>query len=425
MNIRNFNEGTLVGKHNHLEYIVNVDLCHISDIDEIRHDLTKPNSLFFDVKDMKKEGDYFHIIYNIDEEYKSFLSAKNESKALKLALMDYVLKVNPLENNITFLHPANLYFKNIEDIKIGFKGHEYLPNPKINALEQYKLLIMSTISRYTYDKYYRNKFEVLSKEKDEFFHKVNNAESFKKLREIVKEELNEVQTNHLMNEEKRKKDFRKKYIRNLVVGFVGIVLLTSLIAFMIVHSKTEHLNQEIAKAKSEQQRSKVYENLYNGNTDKAIQGMKQNKSFNKKDLVSTLKKEGKFAQLISLDKKYTPYAIEELYKKHDESEIRQLAYKFSNNDTLDLEKEIIDKDGSAFTTGQEGYYKEQNKRLALVSAKEGYVDTAEDLNKKLKDSEVEKEIKKSKVKDLKEEKSKTKDKDKKKDLDKKIEKLEK
>ncbi|EVV03517.1 hypothetical protein U169_02700, partial [Staphylococcus aureus W41918] len=26
MKIRNFNEGTLVGKHNHLEYIINVDL---------------------------------------------------------------------------------------------------------------------------------------------------------------------------------------------------------------------------------------------------------------------------------------------------------------------------------------------------------------------------------------------------------------
>ncbi|HDA2618961.1 TPA: hypothetical protein O4699_002719 [Staphylococcus aureus] len=425
MNIRNFNEGSLVGKHNHLEYIVNVDLCHISDIEEIRHDLTKPDNLFFDVKNMNKEGDYFHITYNIDDEYKSFLSAKKESKALKLALMDYVLKVNPLKNNITYLHPANIYFKNIENIKIGFKGHEYLPQPKINALEQYKLLVMSTLSKFTYDKYYRNKFEALSKEKDDFLYRVNNAESFEKLKDIVREELREVQTNHLLNEEKRKKEFRKKYIRNLAIGFIVILLITSLFAFMITNSKTQKLDQEIANTKNEQQKSKVYENLYNGDVDEAIKGMKQDKNFNKKDLEKTLKKEKKYAQLISLNSKHTPYVIEKLYDNHDESEIRELAFKFENNDTLDLEKKIIDKDGSAFTTGQEGYYKEQNKRLALTSAKEGYIENAEEINKKLKDDDIEKEIEKAKIKELKDEKDKTKDKDKKKELEKKIDKLEK
>lgn len=425
MNIRNFNEGTLVGKHNHLEYIINVDLCHVSDIDEIRYDLTKPNDLFFEVKDMKREGDYFHIVYNIDEEYNSFLSAKRESKALKLALMDYVLKVNPLENNITYLHPANLYFKNIEDIKIGFKGHEYLPQPKINNLEQYKLLIMSTISHFTFDKYYRNKFEVLSKEKDDFFHKVNNAETFEKLKEIVRKELNEVQTQHLMNEEKRKENYKKKYIRNLILGFVAITFLVSMIAFLIVHGKSNQLDNEIQQAKIEQKKSKIYKNLYNGNVDKAIEGMKKDKHFDKEDLKKTFKKEKKYEQLISLDKKETPYVIEKLYEQKNEKEIRELAYNFENNETLQLEKDIIDKEGTAFSTGSEGHYKEQNKRLAMVSAEEGYIETAEDINKKLKDSDVEKEINKGKIKQLKEEKDNTDDKDKKKELDKDIEKLEK
>lgn len=68
---------------------------------------------------------------------------------------------------------------------------------------------MSTLSQYTFDKYYRNKFEVLSKEKDDFFHKVNNAETFEKLKEIVRHELNQVQTDYLLNEEKRKRETRK------------------------------------------------------------------------------------------------------------------------------------------------------------------------------------------------------------------------
>ncbi|AND46328.1 TPA: hypothetical protein OYE32_002641 [Staphylococcus aureus] len=425
MKIRNFNEGTLVGKHNHLEYIINVDLCHISDIDEIRYDLTEPNELFFEVKDLQKEGDYFHIIYNTDDEYNSFLSAKKESKALKLSLMDYVLKVNPLKDNITVMHPANLFFKDIEDIKIGFRGHEYLPKPKINNLEQYKLLIMSTLSQYTFDKYYRNKFEVLSKEKDDFFHKVNNAETFEKLKDIVRKELNRVQTEYLLNEEKRNRETRKKYIRNLVLGFIGIAIVISLISFMIVNGKQQELDSKIAQADKQEQRSKVYENLYNGNVDQAVKGMKNDDSFNKEDIEKTLKKEKKYEELIELSSKNTPYVIEQLYKEGKKNKIRELAFNFENNDTLSLEKKILDKDGTAFSVGSTGNYEEQNKRLALASAEEGYVETAEDINKKLKDDEVEEEINKAKIKQLKEEKDNTKDKDKKKEIQKDIEKLEK
>lgn len=68
---------------------------------------------------------------------------------------------------------------------------------------------MSTLSQYTFDKYYRNKFEVLSKEKDDFFHKVNNAETFEKLKEIVRHELNQVQTDYLLNEENVKEKHEK------------------------------------------------------------------------------------------------------------------------------------------------------------------------------------------------------------------------
>lgn len=425
MKIKDFNEGSLIGKHNHLEYIVNVDLCHVSDINEISYYLTKPDPLFFEVKDLKKEGDYFHIIYNTNEEYNSFLSAKNESKALKLALMDYVLKVNPLKNNITVMHPANLFFKNIEDIKIGFRGHEYLPKPNINDLEQYKLLVMSMISTFTFDKYYRNKYEVLSKEKDDFFHRVNNAETYEKLCEIVRQELNQVQTEHLLNEEKRKKDFRKKYIRNLVIGLVAIAVVMSLISIMIVASKNKQLNDQIAKAHKQEERNKVYENLYNGHVDKAVKQMKKNNTFDKKDVEDTLKKEGKYESLISLDKKNINWVIEELYKEGKQNKIRELAYNFSNNDTLELEKQIIDKDGAAFSAGTTGHYKEQDIRLAKASAKEGYIQTAEDINKKYHDKDVAKEIKDAKLKELKDEKDKTKDKDKKKEIQKDIEKIEK
>lgn len=425
MKIRDFNEGTLLGKHNQLEYIINADLCYIHDIDEIRYALTKPDELYFDVKDLKKEGQYFHIIYNAEDDYSTFLSAKKENKALRLSLMDYVLKINPLKDNITVMHPANLFYKNIEDIKIGFRGHEYLPKPKINDLEQYKLLIMSTLSQYTFDKYYRNKFEVLRKEKDEFFHRVNNAETFEKLQEIVKKELNQVQTEYLLSEEKRNREVKKKYFKRFLIGIVAVAVLISIIAFAIVSSKNSELDSKIAQAEHEEERSKVYENLYKGNINKAVEGMKRSDDFDKSDIVETLKKEKKYSELVSFNEKYTPYVIEELYKEGKQNKIREMAYNFKNNDVLDLEKQIIDKEGTAFSVGSTGEYKEQNKRLALASAEEGYVETAEDINKSLKDEEITEEVNKAKIKQLKEDKDSTKDKDEKKEIQKDIEKLEK
>ncbi|MFS6741632.1 hypothetical protein WHL46_14200, partial [Staphylococcus aureus] len=114
-----------------------------------------------------------------------------------------------------------------------------------------------------------------------------------------------------------------------------------------------------------------------------------------------------------------------LDKEGKQNKIRELAFNFENNDTLSLEKKILDKDGTAFSVGSTGKYEEQSKRLALASAKEGYVESAKDINKKLKDNEVEEEINKAEIKQLKEEKDSTKDKDKKKEIQKDIEELEK
>ncbi|EOE45523.1 hypothetical protein S97_03231, partial [Enterococcus faecalis EnGen0120] len=259
----------------------------------------------------------------------------------------------------------------------------------------------------------------------DFFHKVNNAETFEKLKEIVRHELNQVQTDYLLNEEKRKRETRKKYIRNLILGFVGIAIVISLISFMIINGKQQELDSKIAQADKQEQRSKVYENLYNGNVDQAVKGMKRDDSFNKKDIEKTLKKEKKYEELIELSSKNTPYVIEQLYKEGKQNKIRELAFNFENNDTLSLEKKILDKDGTAFSVGSTGKYEEQSKRLALASAKEGYVESAKDINKKLKDNEVEEEINKAEIKQLKEEKDSTKDKDKKKEIQKDIEELEK
>lgn len=53
---------------------------------------------------------------------------------------------------------------------------------------------------------------------------------------------------------------------------------------MIINGKQQELDSKIAQADKQEQRSKVYENLYNGNVDQAVKGMKHDDSFNKKIL---------------------------------------------------------------------------------------------------------------------------------------------
>ena len=87
MKINSFNEGTLIKKHNHLEYVVNKDATHAESVSDFEYDLTANNPNFFEVKDITEEKGSFSIVYNLDENYKSFAHLKKENRALKLSIM--------------------------------------------------------------------------------------------------------------------------------------------------------------------------------------------------------------------------------------------------------------------------------------------------------------------------------------------------
>lgn len=429
MKIKSFNSGTLVKKHNHLEYIINKDLCHADNVSDFEYDLTKHNDNYFEIKEIKEEQGNFHIIYNIDEDYRSFLSVKKESRVLKLSIMAYLLELNPLKDEISVLHPENIYFKNIEDIKIGFRGHRLLPKPKINSLEQYKLLIMSTLSNYSYDKYYRNKFEALAKEKDNFLYKVNNAQNLDELREIVREELNNVQTEYLLSEKDRHKNYRKK----LIYVFLSGLVVVSILSFLVAKAYTDKVNnnalEQIAEAEEQKELNTVYEKLYKGDEEEkeeAINYMKDNSDkFDKNELENTLTREKRYEELITYVPTKVAEVIEKLYSEENIDKIRELSFTFENNKILQLERQIIDDDSAMFSSGNEGFYEEQNKRLALKAVDSGYLSMAKSLNDKLQDDEVNQKIKEKEISNKEKEIAEEKDKDKKKKLEKELEELKK
>lgn len=429
MKISSFNEGTLIKKHNHLEYVVNKDSTHADKVSDFEYDLTKENKDFFEVKDINEEKGSFHIVYNLDEDYKSFSQLKKENRALKLSLMKHLLNVDPLKREISYLHPMNVYFKNIENIKLGFRGHRLLPQTKVNNLEQYKLLIMSTLSKYSFDRYSRNKFEALAKEKDTFLYNVNNANNLEELKEIVNNELNEVQTEYLINERERKSKEKSQFIKYLLASVIAIAVITAIATSMYLKNLNTVAEEEIAKAEKSQNQNSVYQQLYNGNKEEkeqAINNMKENEDlFDKEEVLNALKKERMYEELIKVDPDSVPEVIEELYSREDVDKIRELSFTFEDNEILSFERKLIDDDVSIFHSGNEGHYEKQNKRFALKAVDNNRLSMAKSINDELNDKEVSDYIKQREIANKEREIKDEKDKDKKKKLEKELEELKK
>lgn len=429
MKIKSFNKGSLISKHNQLEYTVNKDLCYFNDVEEVKQEmLLEGNNLdnyYFPLKDIKEADNYYTFEYTVEDGYSNLRSIKKESRTLKLSLLDYILRINPLQHDYTVLDPSNIYYKNIEDVKIGFRGHEWLPKEEISDLEQYKLLILGIVSKYSYTKYKTNKYTLLSKEKDTFLHTVNNAESFKQLKNIVNTELNQVETEHLLSEEQRNRTNKK--VRNISILAVTIILATIavLTVFLLKNQMETELEQEFAQAEQLQEVNTVYKDLYNNDIDKAIESMTDSEDFTDKDIINVYKKNKMYQDLIEFDNQQTPFVIEDLRDEEKVSQIRELAFEYEDNLVLQNELAIIDEDMSYLMGASlETMYDEQMERVANVALRNDYIQIAEEVNNTINSPKIKVALLKKEIVELETEKEDIDDEDEEKAIDKEIDELE-
>lgn len=429
MKIKSFNQGTLISKHNQLEYTINKDLCYFNDVNEVRKEMmteeTDLNNYYFNLKDIKEADSYYTFEYQVEDGYSSLRSIKKESRTLKLSLLDYILKINPLQHGYTVLDPSNIYYKNIEDVKIGFRGHEWLPKEEMSDLEQYKLLILGIVSKYSYSKYKTNKYTLLSKEKDTFLHTVNNAESFSQLKKIVNTELNQVETEHLLNEEHRNRT--NKRIRNISIIATALILTTiAVIAVFIIQGQMQkELENEFAQAEELQSENTIYKDLYNDEIDKAIKGMENSDEFSDEDIIDVYKDNLMYEDLIEFDSQETPFVIENLRDSENVSKIRELAFEYEDNLVLQNELAIIDGD-MAYLMGAslETMYDEQMERVADVALQNDHIQIAEEVNDSINSPRLQVQLIERQIKQLETEKEELDDDDEEKAIDNDIEDLE-
>lgn len=427
MKIQNFNKGTLISKHNQLEYLINKDLCYFNDVEEVRREMLNENEQqhYFILKDIKEADNYYTFEYTVEDGYSNLRSIKNESRTLKLSLLDYILKINPLQHNYTVLDPSNIFYKNIEDVKIGFRGHEWLPKEEISDLEQYKLLILGVISKYTYAKYKTNKYNLLSKEKDTFLHTVNNAESFSQLKAIVNTELNEVETKHLLNEEHRNRT--NKRIRNVsIIGSILIIATLAIIAVFLMRTQMEtNLQNQFAQAEELKQTNTIYKDLYNEDIEQATNKMADSDDFNEEDIINVYKEHGMYEELIELDNQETPYIIEELRNNDNTDTIRQYAFNYEDNLVLQNELAIIDEDMTYLMGANiDTMYEEQMERVAELALNNNNTSLAEEINEVVNSPSISIELLQSQISELETQKENTDDDDEEDSIDNDIEEIE-
>ncbi|MFE4242305.1 type VII secretion protein EssB/YukC [Peribacillus butanolivorans] len=388
MKIQLFELGTLFilkNRHYRLEIATNQVLAErVEDLAELQEE----HPYFFTLKDIKKENDRLILGYVLDEGYQPLQIAKSYSTVLRLALLNQLLEVDPLHNfnGKVLIHPRNIFFKDMKKLKFLYRSNQWLPfEGHIEKLEQYKILTLSMFSRFSYGKYKREKENLLKKEKDEFFFRIENAGSVEDLKELIASKLQEEETLHFfgLEAEKQKIKKQKKILTGISIGISAAVFTLALFLQQIAVKEAETVYAtELEKA---EQKSTFYKLVSEDKYDDALSLLKKTGG-SKKEFANLYFEKGEYQKAIEADDNLIKPSVEALYKANKKEEILGLE---AESDYLDIEKKIVSYDYSVLLSMQAFTKdKDQQLRIGQAFAEHGDLTDANDLNKRLKNKEL-------------------------------------
>ncbi|MDR4950465.1 type VII secretion protein EssB/YukC [Neobacillus cucumis] len=397
MKIQLLPHGTLFihqNKHYRLEIPANKVLAERR---EDLKDLLEESPHFFTLNDIKKENDRYILNYEVEEDFQPLLTAKEYSRVLRLALLNELLEMDPL-NTIkekVLIHPRNIFFKDMKTLKFLYRTNQWLPyDMHIEVLEQYKILIISMFSRFTYEKYKREKNNLLKKEKDEFLFRIENAESVIDLKGLISERLRQEETKHFfgLGTEKQRMKKQKRILAGLsMVICAGAFVLALFVQQSSVNKIQTAYAMELHKA---QQESRFYKLLSEKKYDEAISYLNKNGG-NSNQVAKVYMEKGEYQKAIDTDKHLIKPTIETLYKAGKKDEILGLE---AESNYLEIEKKIVSYDYSTLLSMQAFVKdKDQRLRIGMSFAEHGDLEDAESLNQTLKNKELELTIRKIKL----------------------------
>jgi hypothetical protein len=395
--IQLFEFGTLFilqNNHYRLEIPANKVLAERS---EDLKDLQVDSPLFFTLNAIKKENDRFILDYVMEEDYQPLIKAKEYSRILRLALVNQLLEMDPLNTvkEMVLIHPRNIFFKDMKTLKFLYRSNQWLPyDDHIEKLEQYKILIISMFSRFTYEKYKREKGNLLKKEKDEFLFRIDNVESVEDLKELISKRLQKEETKHFIGLEMEQQKMKKQ--KRIMAGLsIGICVAAVTVTLFLNQSAVNRIQQvhavELEKAKQE---SKFYKMLSEEKFNEAIFFLKKNNG-SKMEIANVYLKKGEYQKAIDTDKRLIKPTVEALYRANKKDEVLGLK---AESDYLEIEKKIITYDYSTLLSMQAfAKDKDQQLRMGKAFTEHGDLADAKSLNQRLKSRELETAIRKKEL----------------------------
>jgi len=351
----------------------------------------------------EKSADFFPLLevnhvnkkcilhYEIEEGYHSFFEAKGYSKVIRLSLLERVLEIDPLSvyQEKVLLHPRNIYFKDLKTIKFLYRSNQFLPSVNLSAIDQYKLLILSMLSEYSYEQFKIKKIELLAKENNNFLDIIQNANTILELKELMRGKLFKEETEFFQNlEEENKKNIRKiRQTRLIACGVIGIV-----IAVAIMVSRIQINNDRIVADKQIKNATTIaqaYEFLAKGETEKGLVTLKET---NPSDptLAEAYNLSKQYDNAINTDSDYAKIVVTKLYETKEESKIVGLK---TANKYIEIEKNIVGYDRNSLLVDKEFIQdKEQLARVAYAFLNNKDIATAKDINTRLNNQPLQQAI---------------------------------
>ena len=358
-------------------------------------ELKKESPYFFTLKDITHENKKCVLNYEIEEGYESFFKAKKYSKVIILSILERVLELDPLSkfNEKVLLHPRNIYFKDFKTIKFLYRSNQFLPSVKnLSEIDQYKLLILSMLSKYSYEKFKIKKIELLEKENNDFLNVIENAKTVSELHKLIREKLFVDETSFFRElEEGNKKNKINEIKSKLIVGGIFSVIIVIAIIVNTLQIKNYKIvaAEQIKSANNSQQ---AYECLARGENDTGIEKLKETNP-TKNELAEAYFISGKYDDAINTNKDYGKKVIAKLYENKEESKILELKTK---DKYIEVEKEILNFDRNALLLDKEIVQdKEQLLRISTAFLKNNDIATAKEINTKLNNEQLTQEIQKA------------------------------
>lgn len=362
--------------------------------------LIKYNPLDFQILDLKEEDNKYILNYKIEDGYRCIADYKKYDKTLVLGVINTILNKTLEDTSTTFkvlLHPNNIYFRDTNDIKFIYRGNDLLPSLSTPLLEQFKLLILSLLSKHTYeqlkDKVRRKK--LLEKEKNDFLSIVENSTKFEDISELVKKELVKRQTELIFNKHKEESTFkRKSKMKNYIMlgSIAGITILSILFTTGNNIKIKVECNKKISDAEN---LNNAYYTLIADDLEKGTDEL-ENTKIDKEKLANVYFATKQYSKMLEIDKKYAPKIVKQLYDDWDEDEILDLD---DSIEYIKIEQDILNynKEELEFYAGMIDD-EDQLYRIAMAHLSKEELTDAEIIQRKIDNDDLAKKINDTKEK---------------------------